>query len=99
MDLPIGGGQNHLGRRNFEMIDTATIRTKRTAAGIAGNLVCKKLGMARSRLSDVERGYVTPSPEELARIDAALDELIRAKSAIDRVAAALGWPLGVRHDQ
>jgi transcriptional regulator with XRE-family HTH domain len=81
------------------MIDAATIKAKRTAAGIAGNIICKKLSMARSRLSDIERGYISPSPEELARIAAALDELIEAKSFLDRVAASVGWPLGVRRDQ
>jgi len=87
-----------LGRRNFEMIDVATIKAKRNAAGIAGNIICKKISMARSRLSDIERGYVTASPEELARIAAALDELIEAKSFLDRVAASVGWPSGVRRD-
>ncbi len=81
------------------MIEIATIKAKRNAAGIAGSIICKKIGLARSRLSDIERGYVTPSPEELARIAAALDELIDAKSILDRIAASVGWPSGVRRDQ
>jgi transcriptional regulator with XRE-family HTH domain len=80
------------------MIDARTLRKKRTTAGIAGTIVCNKMGIARSRLSDIERGYVTVSPEELVRIDRALDELIDAKSFIDRVAASVGWPSGVRRD-
>jgi transcriptional regulator with XRE-family HTH domain len=76
------------------MIDPLTLKAKRTAAGIAGSILCKKFGMARSRLSDIERGYVTASPDELARMDATLDELIEAKSAIQRTATAVGWPLG-----
>jgi len=76
------------------MIDATTIKAKRTAAGIAGSLLCKKVGIARSRLSDIERGYVTASSDELARIDAVLDELIETKSVIDRVAASMGWPSG-----
>jgi transcriptional regulator with XRE-family HTH domain len=83
-----------LRRRNFEMIDAAAIKAKRTAAGIAGNILCKKIGTARSRLSDIERGFLTPSPEELAHIDRALDELIEVKAVIDRVAASMGWPVG-----
>jgi len=55
--------------------------------------------MARSRLSDIERGYVTPGPEELARLDAALETLIQAKTIVDRVAASVGWPVGARYDQ
>jgi transcriptional regulator with XRE-family HTH domain len=80
------------------MISGTTLKTKRNAAGIAGNILCKKLGIARSSLSDIERGYVTPPDEQLARIDAALDELIEAKSFLDRVAASVGWPAGVRRD-
>jgi transcriptional regulator with XRE-family HTH domain len=77
------------------MIDASTtLKARRTAAGIAGNILCKKLGMARSRLSDIERGFVTASPEELDRIDAALDSLIQTKAIIQKTAAALGWPLG-----
>jgi transcriptional regulator with XRE-family HTH domain len=80
------------------MVDGQTLKRKRAGAGIKGNLLCCKLGIARSRLSDIERGYVTASPEDLARIDRALDELIAAKSFVDRVAASVGWPLGVRRD-
>jgi transcriptional regulator with XRE-family HTH domain len=76
------------------MISPGTIKAKRTAAGIAGSVLCKRFGMARSRLSDIERGYVTALPEELARMDAVLDELIRDKSVIQQTAAALGWPVG-----
>jgi transcriptional regulator with XRE-family HTH domain len=89
-------GKIDLGRRNFEMIDAITIRAKRTAGGIVGKILCNKCGIARSRLSDIERGYVTASAEELSRMDAALDELIQAKSVLDRVAASMGWPTGAR---
>lgn len=81
------------------MINATTLKAKRAAAGTTGNTFCKKISIARSRLSDIERGYVTPSPEELARIAAALDELIEAKSFIDLVAVSVGWPMGARHDQ
>jgi transcriptional regulator with XRE-family HTH domain len=75
------------------MIDGTTIKAKRVAAGIAGHVLCKKLAIARSRLSDIERGYVTATDAELARFDAALDELIRAQSVLRQTAAALGWPV------
>jgi transcriptional regulator with XRE-family HTH domain len=75
------------------MIDATTLKAKRTAAGIAGNVLCKKLGIARSRLSDIERGYVTASAAELTRVDAALEDLIRAQFVIKQTAAALGWPI------
>lgn len=67
-------------------------RTKRNAAGIAGSPICVKAGIARSRLSDIERGYVTATEDEAARIDAAIDELTRAKRKIAALAAEEGWP-------
>ena len=76
------------------MISGTTVKSKRVAAGIAGYLVCKKAGIARSRLSDIERGYVTATPDDLTRINAALDFLIEAKAAIQNTAAAVGWPIG-----
>jgi transcriptional regulator with XRE-family HTH domain len=68
------------------------IRAKRTAAGIAGVLVCAKAGIARSRLSDIERGYVKPPADEIARSANALDDLTRAKRKIAALAAEEGWP-------
>ncbi len=76
------------------MITGATLKSKRIAAGIAGHVLCKKLAIARSRLSNIERGYATATTEDFARMDAALDELIRAKIVIQKTAAALGWPVG-----
>jgi len=70
----------------------ADLKTKRAAAGIPGSAVCLKAGIARSRLSDIERGYVHPRPEEATRISAALEQLINAKLRIDAVAAEVGWP-------
>ena len=69
------------------------LKIKRLAAGIAGNVLCAKTGISRSRLSLIERGYLNPSAEELQRINTALDELIQAKSVIERVAASVGWPM------
>lgn len=58
------------------------IRLKRTAAGISGALFCARLGWDRNKLYNVERGYARVSDEEIARVHCALDELIRAKSAM-----------------
>ena len=76
------------------MLDAVDLRAKRTAAGISGSLLCRKLGIPRSRLSNIERGYVDALPEELARIEAVLGQLINEKSLIQETAAALGWPAG-----
>ncbi len=74
------------------------LKVKRLMAGIPGSVLCAKAKISRSRLSLIERGYVCPDAEEVSRINTALDELIQAKSVIDRVAASMGWPTGARHD-
>ena len=74
----------------------AEIRSKRIQAGIPGYVVCLKAGLARTRLSDIERGYVVPSPQELAKIEAALADLVQAKRKMTAVAAECGWPCEVR---
>jgi hypothetical protein len=69
------------------------IRSKRIEAGIPGYVLCLKARVVRTRLSDIESGYVTPAPEELSRIAVALEDLIRAKRKVATVAAKEGWPL------
>jgi hypothetical protein len=75
------------------MITGSTLKSKRIAAGIAGHILCKKLAIARSRLSDIERGYVAATREEIEQMDSTLDDLIRAKAILRQTAAALGWPV------
>jgi len=75
------------------------LRSKRIAAEIPAMLLAVKAKVNRSRLSNLERGYAQPTEGELQRLGSALDQLIEAKSAIDQVAASLGWPTGARHDK
>jgi inorganic triphosphatase YgiF len=75
------------------VITPTTLRNKRVSAGISGHALCAKLDFGRSKLTVIERGYSLADPNELARIDRALDELITAKQEIQRAAAAAGWPL------
>jgi predicted transcriptional regulator len=70
------------------------IRSKRAAAEIPATLLALKANVNRSRLSGIERGYVKPRAEELQRLQTALEELIKAKSIVDSVAASVGWPSG-----
>ena len=72
------------------------IRSKRIEAGIPGYVLCLKARVARTRLSDIERNYVVPSQQELARIQAALMELIQAKQRMKAIAAECGWPCEVK---
>ena len=57
-------------------------------------MLAAKSKLNRCRLSNIERGYVKPTTQELERLHAALDELIRTKAVIEKAAAALGWPIG-----
>jgi hypothetical protein len=50
--------------------------------------------MSRSRLSDIERGYITPKEEEVTRINAVIDSLTEARRAMERTATEVGWPAG-----
>jgi len=69
------------------------IRQRRLAAGIPGRLLCAKSGVDRSRLSDIERGYASPSESELLRLEKALDQLISAKERVSELASQVGWPM------
>jgi transcriptional regulator with XRE-family HTH domain len=71
------------------------LRSKRITAEISAALLAAKAKVNRSRLSNIERGYVQPGEEELQRLGAALDELIKAKAAIQKAATAVGWPVVV----
>jgi transcriptional regulator with XRE-family HTH domain len=83
----------------FSLMDTAQLlRSKRVAAEIPATLLAARGKVNRSRLSQIERGYIRPTEEEVQRLTAALDALIQAKFVVDRVAASVGWPLGARHD-
>jgi len=70
----------------------ARLRTTRVSAGISGALLCKRAGIGRSRLSDIERGHVVPSHETLKRVETALEDLIRTKRRLAALAIQEGWP-------
>jgi transcriptional regulator with XRE-family HTH domain len=73
------------------------LKTKRAAAGIPGYAICQVAGIARSRLSDVERGYVTASPEDLQRIDYAIEQILRTRKHLSALATEAGLCLtGIR---
>lgn len=73
------------------------LRAKRAAAGIAGQAVCQVAGISRAKLSDIEREYIIGSPEELKRIEAAIDEIVRTRQQLANLAADAGLSLvGVR---
>jgi transcriptional regulator with XRE-family HTH domain len=69
-----------------------TLRQLRVASRIPGSVVCGKVGVSRSRLSQLERGYVQPKNGELERIAGAIDSLVEARKTMERVAVEAGWP-------
>lgn len=75
------------------MQSSEELRRKRVLARIPGRVVCERAAISRGRLSEIESGYVSPTDEELARIDQALDELIRARQEVVLTAVKVGWPL------
>jgi transcriptional regulator with XRE-family HTH domain len=73
------------------------LRAKRQSAGIPGHVISRRAGVSRGWLSEVECEIRVPSQEELARIDAALDEIIRERAHLSELAASAGLSLqGVR---
>lgn len=77
------------------MISGQTIRSKRLASGISAEIVALRIGIDRARLSRIERGLITTSPEELGCIDAAIDQLVEAKRTVETYAATVGCPVAV----
>jgi hypothetical protein len=69
------------------------LRDKRREARLTGFVVCAKAEIRRTRLSDIERGYVVPTEDEVARIEAAIDSLREARKAMERAAVEIGWPV------
>lgn len=76
------------------MMNTQTIRCTRLAAEISASLLAARARVNRTRFSQIERGYVEPTREELQRLTDALEQLIRAKAIVQDAAASVGWPLG-----
>ena len=68
------------------------LRNRRVLARIPGYVLCRRAGMPRARLSDIERGHVNPSVQELAQVEAALDKLISAREKVTQFASQCGWP-------
>jgi len=68
----------------------ADLKTKRAAAGIPGYAVCQVAGISRAKLSDLERGYATGSPEDLRRIDCAIEQILGTRRHLAALATEAG---------
>ena len=76
------------------MTNTQTLRSARVAAEIPASLLAAKAKVNRTRLSQIERGYIELTEDEQERLSQALERLIHAKAVIQRAAASVGWPMG-----
>ena len=67
------------------------LRTKRVTARISG---AEKLGIAQSKLSGIERGLIAASPNELRRINKAIEQLtLQEASSVRRLSPWAGRKL------
>lgn len=66
------------------------LKRERRDAEISGDLVCQRAGICRSRLSAIERGYASPSPDEARRIRTAIQKLSVMREKMRKLAARLG---------
>jgi hypothetical protein len=56
-------------------------------------MLCPRAQITPARLSEIERGYIRPSQDEVERIQHALEALITAKEKVRRFAQTVGWPM------
>jgi transcriptional regulator with XRE-family HTH domain len=68
------------------------LRQKRIEKGLAGSLVSGRSGVSRTKLSDIECGYVLPSEDEVSRINAAIEFLADTRKLMEHAAVEAGWP-------
>jgi transcriptional regulator with XRE-family HTH domain len=62
-----------------------------------GYAVCQVAGISRAKLSDIERGYVAATAEDLRAVDAAIDGIIATRRHLTKLAEEAGLSLtGVR---
>jgi len=71
----------------------AEIRRRRVTDRIPLHVVAGRAGVSRGRFSEIESGLVTPRPEEIERIDQALNSLIAARKKVLDYAEQVGWPI------
>jgi predicted transcriptional regulator len=70
------------------------LRSKRLTANISTTRLAAHARINRSRLSQIEHGHIRPTEAEMLRMERGIDELIRAREAVEEIGAAVGWPLG-----
>lgn len=74
-------------------MDVKKLRSRRVEARISGHAVCSRVGKSRSWLSDVENGHAIATPDELAKIDEAINQIISTRRQVESMAASAGLSL------
>jgi len=69
------------------------LRIKRATADLTGQDVCNRANITRSRLSAIENGYLSATPEELDRVSSAIDAIVDARKRVQQMAASAGLSL------
>jgi hypothetical protein len=89
--------RHYLRKKEFFPMTAEDLKTKRVVAGIPGYAVCQVAGLSRAKLSDIERGYVPATAEELQRIEGAIEQIVRTRQRLEALATEAGLPLtGIR---
>ena len=55
------------------------LKKRRIEAGISGAVLCRQVAMGRTRLCNIERGYLQITAAELERLLGALEELVNLR--------------------
>jgi transcriptional regulator with XRE-family HTH domain len=79
--------------RRRQEVTAKNLRARRPAEGIPGAAVCQRSGISRAKLSDIEREYVIAPAKELERIEAAIEEIVRTRQRVAKLAAQAGSSL------
>lgn len=69
------------------------LQSKRLSNRVQAYVLAGRVGTSTSRLSGIENGYVAVAPEELARLDAAIDAIVAERQRIADLAAREGLSL------
>jgi transcriptional regulator with XRE-family HTH domain len=67
------------------------LKMQRSTAGVTGDALCKRASISRTKLSNVERGYLILTQEESEKLHKALDEIVAGRKQLIELAAALGF--------
>jgi transcriptional regulator with XRE-family HTH domain len=66
------------------------LKQRRITSGVSGDTLCKRAGISRTKLSNIERGYVVLTPPDAEKIIQALDDIVSGREKLIALASSLG---------